>query len=77
MHVHHGADRLAGEELARALTAADLVITTYGWRPGTARRCARSSGTGWCCDEAQNIKNARHPAGPGGARPARRVTGSR
>src|SRR6185437_5380527 len=30
VHVHHGADRLAGEELTSALNAADLVITTYG-----------------------------------------------
>ena len=29
VHVHHGAGRLTGPELAAALEAADLVITTY------------------------------------------------
>ncbi|HEX4289908.1 MAG TPA: SNF2 helicase-associated domain-containing protein, partial [Trebonia sp.] len=29
VHVHHGADRLAGAELAAAMAGADLVITTY------------------------------------------------
>jgi SNF2 family DNA or RNA helicase len=29
VHVHHGAERLAGDELAAALADSDLVITTY------------------------------------------------
>jgi SNF2 family DNA or RNA helicase/intein/homing endonuclease len=58
VHVHHGADRLSGEELASALNAADLVITTYGL---AARDQEALSQVRWArvvCDEAQNIKNA-------------------
>jgi SNF2 family DNA or RNA helicase len=57
VHVHHGADRLDGDELTAALTAADLVITTYG--VATRDRAALSE-VRWArvvCDEAQNIKN--------------------
>jgi SNF2-related domain/SNF2 Helicase protein/Helicase conserved C-terminal domain len=58
VHVHHGADRLKGEELASALGAADLVITTYAL---AARDQDALSEVQWArvvCDEAQNIKNA-------------------
>jgi SNF2 family DNA or RNA helicase len=57
VHVHHGADRLAGAELAAALAAADLVITTY---QTAARDLAALSAVRWgrvVCDEAQAIKN--------------------
>jgi SNF2 family DNA or RNA helicase len=57
VHVHHGADRLTGAELAAALTAADLVITTY---QTAARDLAALSAVRWrrlVCDEAQAIKN--------------------
>ena len=57
VHVHHGADRLAGAELAAALAAADLVITTY---QTAARDRAALSEVRWArvvCDEAQAIKN--------------------
>jgi SNF2 domain-containing protein/SNF2 helicase protein/helicase-like protein len=57
VHVHHGADRLGGDELTAALSHADLVITTYG--VATRDRAALSELT-WArvvCDEAQNIKN--------------------
>ena len=57
VHVHHGADRLDGEELTAALAGADLVITTYGI--ATRDRAALSE-VRWArvvCDEAQNIKN--------------------
>jgi superfamily II DNA or RNA helicase len=58
VHVHHGADRLSGDDLTAALSDADLVITTYGV---VARDLAALSTGGWArviCDEAQNIKNA-------------------
>jgi SNF2 family DNA or RNA helicase len=58
VHMHHGAGRLAGEELAAALAGADLVITTYGM---VARDADALSAVPWhrvICDEAQNIKNA-------------------
>ena len=57
VHVHHGADRLAGAELAAALAAADLVITTY---QTATRDLAALSAVRWArvvCDEAQAIKN--------------------
>jgi hypothetical protein len=58
VHVHHGSDRLSGAELRDALSAADLVITTYAI---AARDRAELATVGWqrvVCDEAQNIKNA-------------------
>ena len=58
VHVHHGSDRLAGPELRDALSAADLVITTYAI---AARDRDELAAIGWqrvVCDEAQNIKNA-------------------
>jgi SNF2 family DNA or RNA helicase len=57
VHVHHGAGRLSGEELTSELTAADLVITTYGI---AARDREALGAVQWgrvVCDEAQNIKN--------------------
>jgi SNF2 family DNA or RNA helicase len=57
VHVHHGAGRLAGAELAAAIAAADLVITTY---QTAARDQATLSQVRWArlvCDEAQAIKN--------------------
>jgi SNF2 family DNA or RNA helicase len=57
VHVHHGADRLAGDELTAVLEAADLVITTY---QTLARDLAVLSRVRWArvvCDEAQAIKN--------------------
>ena len=57
VHVHHGADRLDGDDLSAALADADLVITSYG--VATRDRAALSTLT-WArvvCDEAQNIKN--------------------
>jgi SNF2 family DNA or RNA helicase len=57
VHVHHGAERLAGDDLAAELAGADLVITTYGI--ATRDRAALGQVT-WArvvCDEAQAIKN--------------------
>ncbi|HEY6479583.1 MAG TPA: DEAD/DEAH box helicase [Streptosporangiaceae bacterium] len=57
VHVHHGAGRLAGPELAAALATADLVVTTY---QTVARDLAALSQVRWArvvCDEAQAIKN--------------------
>ncbi|MGH3171440.1 MAG: DEAD/DEAH box helicase [Trebonia sp.] len=57
VHVHHGVDRLAGDEFAAAVEDADLVITTYQ----IATRDAGTLGVvRWArvvCDEAQAIKN--------------------
>ena len=58
VHVHHGAGRLSGEQLAAALGGADLVITTYAV---ATRDRAELGALRWArvvCDEAQNIKNS-------------------
>jgi superfamily II DNA or RNA helicase len=57
VHVHHGSDRLDGDELAAAVADSDLVITTYGI---ATRDQSALSGVRWArvvADEAQNIKN--------------------
>jgi SNF2 family DNA or RNA helicase len=57
VHVHHGGERLAGDELAAAVAGTDLVITTYGI---AARDRVALSQVTWArvvCDEAQAIKN--------------------
>jgi SNF2-related domain/SNF2 Helicase protein/Helicase conserved C-terminal domain len=58
VHVHHGADRLSGEELTAALEAADLVITTYGLAARDQEALSQVQWARVVCDEAQNIKNA-------------------
>jgi hypothetical protein len=58
LHVHHGADRLSGEELSAALATADLVITTYGLAARDQEALSQVEWARVVCDEAQNIKNA-------------------
>jgi len=58
VHVHHGGDRLSGEELAAALNGADLVITTYGLAARDQEALGEVQWARVVCDEAQNIKNA-------------------
>jgi SNF2-related domain/SNF2 Helicase protein/Helicase conserved C-terminal domain len=58
VHVHHGSERLEGEDLATAASQADLVVTTYGL---VTRDVEALSAIGWgrlVLDEAQNIKNS-------------------
>jgi SNF2 family DNA or RNA helicase len=58
VHVHHGAERLTGEEFRAAVSGAHLVITTYGL---ALRDQAELAAVGWrriVIDEAQAIKNA-------------------
>jgi non-specific serine/threonine protein kinase len=58
VHVHHGSERLGGEELATAAKVADLVVTTYGL---AARDLEVISAIPWSrlvLDEAQNVKNS-------------------
>src|SRR5499427_192537 len=57
VHVHHGADRLRGDELTRELTGTDLVITSYGIAARDREELARVRWARVVCDEAQNIKN--------------------
>ena len=58
VHVHHGAGRLAGPELAAAGAVADIVITTYGVATRDRVALAQVPWARVVCDEAQNIKNA-------------------
>ena len=58
LHVHHGTDRLSGEELTSALNAADLVITTYALAARDQEALGQVQWARVVCDEAQNIKNA-------------------
>ncbi|MDA3627119.1 DEAD/DEAH box helicase [Saccharopolyspora sp. WRP15-2] len=58
VHVHHGSDRLTGEDLMEEVGGHDLVITTY---PLAARDSAVLREIRWervVLDEAQNIKNS-------------------
>jgi SNF2 family DNA or RNA helicase len=57
VHVHHGGDRLSGDELAGALAGADLVITTYGVAARDREALGQVEWARLVCDEAQNIKN--------------------
>jgi SNF2 family DNA or RNA helicase len=57
VHVHHGAERLAGDELAAALAGVDLVITTYGIATRDRAALGQMSWARVVCDEAQAIKN--------------------
>ena len=75
VHVHHGGDRLGGEDLTTASAAVDLVITTYGL---VARDIEALSAIDWgrlVLDEAQNIKNsaARQAAAARRIRAPRRI----
>jgi superfamily II DNA or RNA helicase len=58
VYVHHGAGRLAGDDLTATLAAADLVITTYGVATRDRAALARVQWARVICDEAQSIKNA-------------------
>ena len=57
VHVHHGADRLSGAELAAALADADLVITTYQTAVRDREALSAMRWARLVCDEAQAIKN--------------------
>jgi SNF2 family DNA or RNA helicase len=57
VHVHHGAERLTGDELAAAVAGADLVITTYGIATRDREALSRVTWSRVVCDEAQAIKN--------------------
>jgi superfamily II DNA or RNA helicase len=58
VHVHHGSDRLAGDDLAAAVAGAGLVLTTYGVATRDREALSKIRWARVICDEAQNIKNA-------------------
>jgi len=55
--VHHGVDRLTGEEFDKAIMEHDLVVTSYGLARRDAEHLAATDWKGVILDEAQNIKN--------------------
>ena len=57
VHVHHGRERLAGDELQRAVRRADLVITTYHLAARDQADLAEVTWRRVVLDEAQHIKN--------------------
>jgi len=58
VHVHHGAERLGGDALRRAVAGADLVITTYALAARDQGELAEVAWGRVVLDEAQNVKNA-------------------
>jgi non-specific serine/threonine protein kinase len=58
VHVHHGAERLSGEQFRAAVADAHLVITTYGLALRDKEELAAVDWHRVVVDEAQAIKNA-------------------
>ncbi|GAA0433113.1 helicase HelZ [Acrocarpospora corrugata] len=58
VYIHHGGSRHRNAELADAIRAADLVITTYGTALRDLPSLARQGWERVVCDEAQAIKNS-------------------
>lgn len=58
VYVHHGGDRLSGEEFARVAAGYDVVISTYALAARDAETLVAVDWGHVILDEAQNIKNA-------------------
>ncbi|GAB2661362.1 DEAD/DEAH box helicase [Prescottella soli] len=58
VHVHHGADRSRGEDLATAVRSSDLFITTYSLLARDAAALGEQTWRRVVLDEAQHIKNS-------------------
>ncbi|RAY12541.1 ATP-dependent helicase [Actinomadura craniellae] len=58
VHVHHGGGRHRDDDLVRAATDSDLVLTTYGTAARDAETLARVEWGRVVCDEAQALKNS-------------------
>ena len=59
IYEHHGAGRLHGEELEEALTAVDVVVTSYGTATRDIDELVEFDWRRVVLDEAQAIKNSR------------------
>ncbi|MFX9665276.1 SNF2-related protein, partial [Acinetobacter baumannii] len=57
VHVHHGPERLSGEELFKEVGQQDLVITTYSLIQRDYSDLTSLYWDGVVLDEAQHIKN--------------------
>jgi SNF2 family DNA or RNA helicase len=58
VYVHHGGGRHRGEDLAKAVGNADLVLTTYGTAARDREALAAIEWDRVVCDEAQALKNS-------------------
>ena len=58
VHVHHGAERLGGAALRKAIRGSDLVLTTYALAARDREELASVDWGRVVLDEAQNVKNA-------------------
>ncbi|MEH7235281.1 DEAD/DEAH box helicase [Bacillus sp. JJ1562] len=58
VHLHYGSNRLKGEEFAEGVSAADIVLTSYGLSHLDEEEISAFDWGTICLDEAQNIKNA-------------------
>ncbi len=58
VHVHHGPERRHGEDLATAVAASDLVLTTYALVARDVEDLAAVSWQRVALDEAQHVKNS-------------------
>ncbi|MFC4906117.1 DEAD/DEAH box helicase [Actinomadura gamaensis] len=58
VYVHHGTGRHRDDELVRAASRADLVLTTYGTAARDAEMLAEVAWRRVVCDEAQALKNS-------------------
>ncbi|WP_028648213.1 DEAD/DEAH box helicase [Nocardiopsis sp. CNT312] len=59
VHLHHGANRPKGEDIAATAAENDLVVTTYGVALRDREELSALTWARVVCDEAQNIKNSR------------------
>jgi SNF2 family DNA or RNA helicase len=57
VHVHHGAERLTGAALRKAVKGSDLVLTTYALAARDQKELASVEWGRVVLDEAQNVKN--------------------
>ncbi len=58
VYVHHGGGRHKGDDLAKAVATADLVLTTYGTATRDREALAAIAWDRVVCDEAQALKNS-------------------
>ncbi|MDR4890153.1 DEAD/DEAH box helicase [Fredinandcohnia sp. QZ13] len=58
VHLHYGPNRLKGEEFAKEVNSADIVLTSYGLSHMDEEEISAFDWGTICLDEAQNIKNA-------------------
>jgi hypothetical protein len=57
VHLHHGTERLSGEEFATAARRSDVVVTSYDIATRDADELALVEWDRLLCDEAQDVKN--------------------